>query len=196
MGFISEPNHMLSKKILIPLTALLLSAPIVLADSGSRTASNQKMLGAGMLNLTEEQKTELRELTKTQREVLRDNLLALRAAGARLRIAFQSSDSEEGIRTQAVALSALKAQIDAARLEQWIAVWRILTPDQRLLMPQQSHWSAIAPGYRKGKETNHRAFWDRKRGKGWGGKHSMKWQKPNASKWRKNQQNSDTKREY
>ena len=187
---------MLSKKILIPLTALLLSTTTVFADSGDRTAGDQKMHGAGMLNLTEEQKTELRELVKTQREVLRDSLLALRAAGVRLRIAFQSSDSEEEIRIQAAALSALKAQIDAARLDHQIAVWRILTPDQRLLMPQQGRLSVMAPGYQRGEGEDHRRFRDRKKGKGWGNKHSMNWKKSSADKWRKNRKDSDSKREY
>ena len=187
---------MLSKKILIPLTIILLSAPTVFADSGNRTAGNHKTHGAGMLNLTAEQKTELRELTKTQREVLRDNLLALRAAGVRLRIAFQSSDSEEEIRIQAAAVSALKAQIDAARLDHQIAVWRILTPDQRLLMPQQGRGSVMAPGYQRGKGEDHRRFRDRKKRKGWGNKHSMSWKKSSAYKWRKNQMDSDSKREY
>ena len=60
---------MLSKKILISLAVVVLSAPTVFADSGNRTAGDQKMHGAGMLNLTAEQKTELPELTKAQREV-------------------------------------------------------------------------------------------------------------------------------
>ena len=187
---------MLSKKILIPLTVVLLSAPAVFADSGDRTAGDQKMHGAGMLNLTAEQKTELRELTKTQREVLRDNLLALRAAGVRLRIAFQSSDSEEEIRTQAAALSALKAQIADTRLEQRIAVWRILTPDQRLLMPRQDQQPAMAKGYQQGKGKDHRGLRDHKSGKGWGNKHSMNWKKSSADKWRKNRKDSDSKKEY
>ena len=182
---------MLSKKFLIPLTALLLSAPTVFADSGDRTASDQKMHGAGMLNLTAEQKTELRELMKTQREMLRDNLLSLRAAGVKLRIAFQSSNSEEEIRTQAATLSDLKAQIDAAKLGQQIAVWRILTPDQRLLMPQQGHRSAIAPGCQRGKGQGLWGFRDHKWGKGRGKRHSMNSKKPNAGKWLKNRQDSD-----
>ena len=187
---------MLSKNILIFLTVVFLSAPIVFADSGNRTASDQKMLGVGMLNLTTEQKTELRELTKTQREVLKDNLLALRAAGVRLRIAFQSSDSEEEIRIQAAALSSLKAQIDAARLDHQIAIWRILTPDQRLLMPQQHRRSAVAPGYRGGKGKGHWQFPDRKWGKGWNHKHSMNWEKLGALKWGKSEKDSDSKSEY
>ena len=187
---------MLSKKILIPLTALLLSTPTVFAESGDRTAGNQKMHRASMLNLTTEQKIEFRELTKTQQEVLKDNLLALRAASVRLRIAFQSSDSEEEIRIQAAALSALKVQIDAARLDHQIAVWRILTPDQRLLMPQQGRWSAMAPGYQRGKGKGHRKFRDRKCGKGWSHKHSMNWKKSGADKWSKSQKDSDSKREY
>jgi Spy/CpxP family protein refolding chaperone len=187
---------MLSNKILISLTALLLSAPTVFADSGNRTAGNQKMYSAGMLNLTEEQKTELRELMKTQKEVLRDNLLALRAASVRLRIAFQSSESEEEIRTKAAALSALKLQIDAARLEQRIAVWRILTPDQRLLMPRQGQRPAITQGYQRGKGKGHRGFRDRRWGKDWGNKHDMNWKKSSADKWRKNRKDSDSKREY
>ena len=187
---------MLSKKILIFLAIVFLSAPIVFADSGDRTTSDQKMHGAGMLNLTAEQKTELRELTKTQREVSRDNLLALRAAGVRLRIAFQSSDSEEEIRIQAAALSALKAQIDAARLDHQIAVWRILTPDQRLLMPQQGRRSAMAPSYQRGKGKGSRGFLDRKWGKDWGCKHSMNWKKSGADKWGKSRKDSDSKKEY
>ena len=187
---------MLSKKILIPLTALLLSTPTVFAESGDRTAGNQKMHRASMLNLTEEQKTELRELMKTQQGGLRDNLLALRAASVRLRIAFQSSDSEEEIRTQAAALSALKAQIDAARLNHQIAVWKILTPDQRLLMPPKGVRSVIAPGYQRGKGEGHRGFWDRKWGKSWGRKHSMHWNKSGADKWGKSRKDSDSKRQY
>ena len=187
---------MLSKKFLISLTVVFLSAPTVFADSGDRTAGDQKMHGAGMLNLTAEQKTELRELTKTQREVSRDNLLALRAAGVRLRIAFQSSDSEEEIRIQAAALSALKAQIDAARLDHQIAVWRILTPDQRLLMPQQGRRSAMAPGYQRGKGEGHRGFRDRKCGTDWGRKHSMNWKKSGADKWGKSGKHSDSKWKY
>ena len=187
---------MLSKKVLIPLTALLLSATTVFADSGDRTASDQKMHGAGMLNLTEEQKTELRELMKTQREVLRDNLMALRAAEVRLRIAFQSSDSEEEIRTQAAALSALKAQIADTRLEQRIAVWRILTPDQRLLMPRQGQQPAMGKGYQQGKGKGHRGLRDHKSGKGWGNKHSMNRKKSSADKWRKNRKDSDSKKEH
>ena len=187
---------MFYKKILIPLTALLLSAPTAFADSGGRTAGDQKMHGAGMLNLTEEQKTELLELMKTQQEGLRDNLLALRAAGVRLRIAFQSSDSEEGIRAQAAALSALKGEIDIARLEQRIAVWRILTPDQRLLMPRQGQRPAMAKGYQQGKGKGHRGFRDHKWGKNWGNKHSMNWKKSSADKWRKNRKDSDSKKEY
>ena len=185
---------MLSKKILIPLTVVLLSVPIVFADSGNRTAGDQKMHGAGMLNLTEEQKSELRELMKAHRVVLKDNLLALRAAGVRLRIAFQSSNNEEKIRAQAAALSVLKAQVDATRLEQRIAVWRILTPDQRLLMPRQGQRPAMAQGYQRGK--GHRGFRDRSWGKDWGNKHSMNWKKSSAYKWRKNQKDSDSKREY
>ena len=187
---------MLSKKILIPLTALLLSATTVFADSGDRTASDQKMHATGMLNLTEEQKTELRELMKTQREVFRDNLMALRAAEVRLRIAFQSSDSEEEIRTQAAALSALKEQIDNTRLEQRIAVWRILTPDQRLLMPRQGQRPAMAKGYQQGKRKGRRGFGDHKWEKNWGNKHIMNWKKSSADKWRKNRKDSDSKREY
>ena len=187
---------MLSKKILIPLTVVLLSVPTVFADSGNRTASDQKIHGAGMLNLTAEQKTELRELTETQREVLRDNLLALRAASVRLRIAFQSSDSEEEIRTQAAALSALKTQIDAARLDHQIAIWRILTPDQRLLMPQQGRWSAMTLGYQRGKGKGHRKFRDRKWGKDWSHKHTMKRKKSGAHKWGKSRKDSDSKNEY
>ncbi len=187
---------MLPKKLLIPLTVVLLSAPTVFADSGNRTAGGHKTHGTDMLNLTAEQKTELRELTKTQREVLRDDLLALRAAGVRLRIAFQSSDSEEEIRIQAAALSALKAQIDAARLDHQIAVWRILTPDQRLLMPQQGRRSAMTPGYQRGKGNGHRRFRDRKWGKDWGRKHSMNWKTSGADKWGKSRKDSDSKREY
>ena len=187
---------MLSKKILIPLTVVLLSAPTVFADSGDRTLGDQKMHGAGMLNLTEEQKTELRELMKTQREVLRDNLMALRAADVRLRIAFQSSDSEEEIRTQAAALSALQAQIADTRLEQRIAVWRILTPDQRLLMPRQGQRPAMAKGYQQGKGKGHRGFRDHKWGKDWGNKHSMDWKKSSANKWGKNRKDSDSKKDY
>jgi Spy/CpxP family protein refolding chaperone len=171
---------MLSKKILIPLAVVLLAAPTVFADSGNRTAGDRKLHGVGMLNLTGEQKTELREMMKTQREVLKGSLLALRASGIRLRIAFQSSDSEEEIRIQAAALSALKVQIDAAKLDHQIAVWRILTPDQRLLMTQQRH----------------RGFRDRKWGKGWGRKHSMNWKKSGADKWDKSRKDSDSKREY
>ena len=187
---------MVSKKILIPLTVVFLSAPTVFADSGDRTAGHQKMHGAGMLNLTAEQKTELRELTKTQREVSRDNLLALRAAGVRLRIAFQSSDSEEEIRIQAAALSALKAQIDAARLDHQIAVWRMLTPDQRLLMPQQGRRSAMMLGYQRGKGKGHRKFRDRKWGKDWSHKHTMNRKKSGADKWGKSRKDSDSKKEY
>ena len=154
------------------------------------------MHATGMLNLTEEQKTELRELKKLQREVLRDNLMALRAAEVRLRIAFQSSDSEEEIRTQAAALSALKAQIADTRLEQRIAVWRILTPDQRLLMPLQGQQPAMAKGYQQGKGKGHRGLRDHKSGKGWGNKHSMNWKKSRADKWRKNRKDSDSKKEY
>ena len=187
---------MLSKTILIPLTVVLLTIPTVFADSGNRTDDDQKMHGAGMLNLTEEQKTELRELMKTHRVVLKDNLLALRAAGVRLRIAFQSSDSEEEIRIQAAALSALKAQIDAARLDHQIAVWRILTPDQRLLMPRQGQRPAMAQGYQRGKGKGHRGFRDRRWGKDWANKHSMKWKKSSADKWRKSRKDSDSKGEY
>ena len=187
---------MLSKKILIPLTVVLLSAPTVFANSGDRTAGTHKTHGAGMLNLTEEQKTELRELMKTQREVLRDNLMALRAADVRLRIAFQSSDSEEEIRIQAAALSALKTQIDNTRLEQRIAVWRILTPDQRLLMPRQGQRSAMAKGYQQGKGKGRRGLRDHKWGKDWGNKHSMNWKKSSADQWRKNRKDSDSKKEY
>ena len=187
---------MLPKKLLIPLTVILLSAPTVFADSGNRTAGNHKTHGAGMLNLTAEQKTELRELAKTQREVLRDNLLALRAAGVRLRIAFQSSDSEEEIRIQAAALAALKTQIDAARLDHQIAVWRILTPDQRLLMPQKGRWSAMATGYQRGKGKGHRKFRDRKWGKDWSHKHTMSRKKSGADKWGKSRKDSDSKKEY
>ena len=187
---------MLSKTISIPLTVVLLTIPTVFANSGDRTAGDQKMHGAGMLNLTAEQKTELRELTRTQREVLRDNLLTLRAAGVRLRIAFQSSDSEEEIRIQAAALSALKTQIDAARLDHQIAVWRILTPDQRLLMPQQGRRSAMAPGYKMGKGKDHRKFRDRKWGKDWNNKHTMNRKKSSADKWGKSRKDSDSKKEY
>jgi Spy/CpxP family protein refolding chaperone len=187
---------MLSNKILIPLTALLLSATTVFADSGDRTASDQKMHATDILNLTEEQKTELRELIKTQREMLRDSLMALRAAEVRLRIAFQSSDSEEEIRTQAAALSALKAQIADTRLERQIAAWRILTPDQRLLMPRQGQQPAMAKGYQQGKGKGHRGLRDHKSGKGWGNKHSMNWKKSRADKWRKNRKDSDSKKEY
>ena len=187
---------MLSKKILIPLTVVLLSAPAVFADSGDRTAVDQKMHGAGMLNLTEEQQTALRELMQAQRKVLGDNLLALRAAGERLRITFQSSGSEEEIRIQAAALSALKAKIDAARLDHQIAVWQVLTPDQRLLMPQQGRRPAILRGYQQGKGEGHRGFRGHSRGKDWDNKHSMNWKKSSVNKWRKNRRDSDSKKEY
>ena len=154
------------------------------------------MHGAGMLNLTEGQKTELRELMKTQQEGLGDNLLALRAAGVRLQIAFQSSDNEEEIRAQAAALSVLKAQIDAARLDHQIAVWQVLTPDQRLLMPQQGRRSAMAHSSQRGKGKGHRGFRDRKWGKDWGRKHTMNRKQSSADKWGKKRKDSDSKREY
>jgi Spy/CpxP family protein refolding chaperone len=187
---------MLSKKLLIPLAVVLFFALPAFADSNDQTARDQKMHGADILTLTKDQKIELRELRKIQQEVLRNNLLPLRAASVRLRIAFQSSNSEEQIRTQAAALSALKAQIDAARLDHQIAVWKILTPDQRLLMPQQGHRSALAPGYQRHKGKGHGGFWDRKWRKGWDNKHSMNGKNLSAGKWRKSRQNSDSRKEY
>ena len=87
-----------------------------------------------MLNLTEDQLARWEDLKKAQQKTIRSYSLELRATRELLKIAFQTSDNEADIREKAEALSSLLLTIRSSQLDYQIDIWKILTPDQRLLV--------------------------------------------------------------
>ena len=180
---------MLLKKFLIAIAISLYSVVPVFAGDSDRVRGHWQGQGAKMLNLTADQQVAWAQLKKAHLESVRASARGLRLAKERPRIGFQSSAGEGGmislhkgeaeIRNQAAALFALQQEIQSNQLEYQIAVWRILTPDQRLLMGVPSH--RFRMGQSKGSEMR----WDKGYGKsagkgcdqGWGqghGKNSNK----------------------
>ena len=180
---------MLFKKFLIAIAISLYSVVPVFADDSDRVRGHWQGQGAKMLNLTADQQVAWAQLKKAHLEDIRTSARGLRLAKERLRIGFQSSAGEGGlislhkgeaeIRNQAAALFALQQEIQSSQLEYQIAVWRILTPDQRLLMGVPSH------RFRMGQSKGSGMRWNKGYGKsagkgcdqGWGqghGKNSNK----------------------
>ena len=180
---------MLLKKFLIALAISLYSVAPVFAGDSDRVRGHWQGQGAKMLNLTADQQVAWAQLKKAHLEGIRASAQGLRLAKERLRIEFQSSAGEGGlislhkgeaeIRNQAAALFSLQQEIQSSQLEYQIAVWRILTPDQRLLMGVPSH------RFRMGQSKGSGMRWNKGYGKsagkgchqGWGqghGKNSNK----------------------
>ena len=180
---------MLLKKFLIALAISLYSVVPVFAGDSDRVRGHWQGQGAKMLNLTADQQVAWAQLKKAHLEGIRASARGLRLAKERLRIGFQSSAGEGGlislhkgeaeIRNQAAALFSLQQEIQSSQLEYQIAVWRILTPDQRLLMGVPSH------RFRMGQSKGSGMRWNKDYGKsagkgcyqGWGqghGKNSNK----------------------
>ena len=180
---------MLLKKFLIAIAISLSSVVPVFAGDSDRVRGHWQGQGAKMLNLTADQQVAWAQLKKAHLEGIRASARGLRLAKERLRIGFQSSAGEGGlislhkgeaeIRNQAAALFSLQQEIQSSQLEYQIAVWRILTPDQRLLMGVPSH------RFRMGQSKGSGMRWNKGYGKsagkgcdqGWGqghGKNSNK----------------------
>ena len=204
---------MLLKKFLIALAISLYSVVPVFAGDSDRVRGHWQGQGAKMLNLTADQQVAWAQLKKAHLEGIRASARGLRLAKERLRIGFQSSAGEGGlislhkgeaeIRNQAAALFSLQQEIQSSQLEYQIAVWRILTPDQRLLMGVPSH------RFRMGQSKGSGMRWNKGYGKnagkgchqGWGqghGKNSnkryglsqkkgagMRWKKCSGKTWGK-----------
>ena len=174
---------MLLKKFLIALAISLYSVVPVFAGDSDRVRGHWQGQGAKMLNLTADQQVAWAQLKKAHLEGIRASARGLRLAKERLRIGFQSSAGEGGlislhkgeaeIRNQAAALFSLQQEIQSSQLEYQIAVWRILTPDQRLLMGVPSH------RFRMGQSKGSGIRWNKGYGKsagkgchqGWGQGH-------------------------
>ena len=174
---------MLLKKFLIALAISLYSVVPVFAGDSDRVRGHWQGQGAKMLNLTADQQIAWAQLKKAHLESIRASARGLRLAKERLRIGFQSSAGEGGlislhkgeakIRNQAAALFSLQQEIQSSQLEYQIAVWRILTPDQRLLMGVPSHQ------FRMGQSKGSGMRWNKGYGKsagkschqGWGQGH-------------------------
>ena len=180
---------MLLKKFLIALAISLYSVVPVFAGDSDRVRGHWRGQGAKMLNLTADQQVAWAQLKKVHLEGIRASARGLRLAKERLRIGFQSSAGEGGlislhkgeaeIRNLAAALFSLQQEIQSSQLEYQIAVWRILTPDQRLLMGVPTH------RFRMGQSKGSGMRWNKGYGKsagkgcdqGWGqghGKNSNK----------------------
>ena len=180
---------MLLKKLLIAIAISLYSVVPVFAGDSDRVRGHWQGQGAEMLNLTADQQVAWAKLKKAHLEGIRTSARGLRLAKERLRIGFQSSAGEGGlislhkgeaeIRNQAAALFSLQQEIQSNQLEYQIAVWRMLTPDQRLLMGVPSH------RFRMGQSKGSGMRWNKGYGKsagkgchqGWGqghGKNSNK----------------------
>ena len=163
---------MLLKKFLIAIAISLYSVVPVFAGDSDRVRGHWQGQGAKMLNLTADQQVAWAQLKKAHLEGIRASARGLRLAKERLRIGFQSSAGEGGlislhkgeaeIRNQAAALFSLQQEIQSSQLEYQIAVWRILTPDQRLLMGVPSHQ------FRMGQSKGSGMRWDKGSGKSWG----------------------------
>ena len=160
---------MLLKKFLIALAISLYSVVPVFAGDSDRVRGHWQGQGATMLNLTADQQVAWAQLKKAHLEGIRASARGLRLAKERLRIGFQSSAGEGGlislhkgeaeIRNQAAALFSLQQEIQSSQLEYQIAVWRILTPDQRLLMGVPSH------RFRRGQSKGSGMLWNKRYGK-------------------------------
>ena len=180
---------MLLKKLLIAIAISLYSVVPVFAGDSDRVRGHWQGQGAEMLNLTADQQVAWAKLKKAHLEGIRTSARGLRLAKERLRIGFQTSAGEGGlislhkgeaeIRNQAAALFSLQQEIQSNQLEYQIAVWRMLTPDQRLLMGVPSH------RFRMGQSKGSGMRWNKGYGKsagkgchqGWGqghGKNSNK----------------------
>ena len=180
---------MLLTKFLIAIAISLYSVVPVFAGDSDRVRGHWQGQGAKILNLTADQQVAWAQLKKAHLEGIRASARGLRLAKERLRIGFQSSAGEGGlislhkgeaeIRNQAAALFSLQQEIQSRQLEYQIAVWRILTPDQRLLMGVPSH------RFRMGQSKGSGMRWNKGYGKsagkgchqGWGrglGKNSDK----------------------
>ena len=122
-----------SKTILLSMIVTLLTINPVLADA-DKDHSYSKKKQLSMLNLTEDQLARWGDLKKAQQKTMRSYSLKLRATRELLKIAFQTSDNESDIREKAEALSSLLLTIRSSELDYQIDIWKILTPDQRLLV--------------------------------------------------------------
>ena len=110
-----------SKKILPPLVVALLAISPILAEADDEGKKLERT-PLSMFNLTEDQLAQWGQLKKAHQETLREHALELRVARERVKIAFQSSDSETEIRETAAALSSLLQTIQSSRLDHQIAV--------------------------------------------------------------------------
>jgi len=203
----------LLKKFLLAFAIALYAVVPVFAGDSDRVRSHWQWQGAKMLNFTADQQTAWAQLKKAHLEGMRTSARGLRLAKERLRIAFQSSAGEEGlisrhkgeaeIRNQAAALFSLQQEIRSSQLEYQIAVWRILTPDQRLLVGVPSH--RFLRGQSKGSglrwDKGHRKSWGKGCGQGWGQGYGKNWnrrhgmggdkgagkrgERPRGDKWQK-----------
>ena len=172
----------LLKKFLLAFAIALYSVVPVFAGDSDRVRSHWQWQGAKMLNFTSDQQIAWEQLKKAHLKGMRTSVRGLRLAKERLRIAFQSSAGEEGlisrhkgeaeIRNQAAALFSLQQEIRSSQLEYQIAVWRILTPDQRLLVGVPSH------RFLRGQSKGSGLRWDKGAGK--------RGERPRDDKWQKN----------
>jgi Spy/CpxP family protein refolding chaperone len=204
----------LLKKFLIAIAISLYSVVPVFAGDSDRVRGHWQGQGAKMLNLTADQRTAWGRLKKAHLENIRASARSLRLAKERLRIGFQSSAGEGGlislhkgeaeIRNQAAALFSLQQEIQSSQLEYQIAVWRILTPDQRLLMGVPSHrfrmsqnkgsgirwnkgyWKSSGKGCHQGREQGHGKNSNKRFGMGGDKDAGKRGDQSRGDKWQKN----------
>ena len=84
------------------------------------------------LGLNDDQVTALRTTMQQQRDKMRPNVQALRDARKQLWTAMQNPNASEGdIRTAAAEVNKAQTQLFNDRIDGRIAMWKVLTPDQR-----------------------------------------------------------------
>lgn len=195
---------LLSKKFLISFAIVIFS--VVPAYAGDRDRCHWQ--SAKMLNLTANQKTEWAQLKRAHLENMRTSARDLRLAYERLQIAFQSSTGEDDglisrhkgeieIRKQATAWFSIQQENRSNQLEYQIAVWRILTPDQRLLVGIPNHrllsmdrnkgsWLHRVKGRKEGWGQGYRGSWNKRHGMAWDKGTGNRRGQSHGDSWKKN----------
>ena len=142
------------KKVLVASIGLVLAGAALVAAAPAHAAEEQRrggrggrgawmggprgggparaVLPLGRLELSDDQREQVRTVMAESREEARDHLREMRAAREALAEAVSSPDvDEDSIRTLAADVGRLTGDAAVRRAQVYAAVWRILTPEQQ-----------------------------------------------------------------
>ena len=109
---------------------LLLSVPAYSVPMGRGSGDRSGRMMSN-LNLTKEQKSQLSNLRKTNRNEMKAKYDAVRAKEKELKDELKTNASESVLRAKFKELQDLKAEAASLRFDHLLAIRKILTPDQR-----------------------------------------------------------------